>query len=152
MQFFNPPELETTPEIVSYSMQQAAGRQRKRILTLVIIAAALIVVAIVVGVILGTKDKNKPGAISNVVAQVSITDGGFVPASISIEKGQEITWINSGSAAHNVTADQSALPYLNTTEQMGSGDTYTYIFDKAGTYHYYDPADPKTFLGTITVK
>lgn len=91
-------------------------------------------------------------AISSTVSNVTIQPGGFVPATIKVKKGQEITWTNQDATPHHITADQSDLPDFDTADPLQTGDSYTYIFDKPGTYHYYDVTDPKTYVGTIIVE
>ncbi|HSX07461.1 MAG TPA: cupredoxin domain-containing protein [Candidatus Saccharimonadales bacterium] len=91
-------------------------------------------------------------AISTTVSTVTIQQGGFVPATIKVKKGQEITWTNQDSTPHHITADQSDLASFDTADPLQTGDSYTYIFDKTGTYHYYDVTDPKTYVGTIIVE
>jgi plastocyanin len=75
-----------------------------------------------------------------------------VPKSVTVKKGQEVTWTNTDGTPHHLTADQTILSGFDTSEPLDQGDTYTYIFDKAGTYHYYDAADPAHLTGTVTVQ
>ncbi|HKU18833.1 MAG TPA: cupredoxin domain-containing protein [Candidatus Saccharimonadales bacterium] len=118
--------------------------------TLVVIVAAGVTGAVL---LLGGKTANQPAvAISSNVAAVTIEKSGFMPKTIKVKQGQEITWTNNDSLPHHLTADQSMLPNFDTAEPLQTGDTYTYIFDTPGTYHYYDAADPNTFVGTITVE
>ena len=91
-------------------------------------------------------------SISSTVAEVSVETNGFVPATVKVKKGQEITWTNNEAMPHHLTADQTALPSFDTAESLEQGDSYTYIFDTPGTYHYYDSADPQHYVGTITVE
>jgi len=90
--------------------------------------------------------------ISSTVADVNISAHGYTPQTITITQGQQVTFTNSDSTPRQLTADANALPGFSTVEPLNQGDTYTYIFDKKGTFHYYDASDPTTFVGTITVK
>lgn len=83
---------------------------------------------------------------------VAITMAGPNPASIKIKKGQEVTWVNQDSRTHRLSADQSALPGFDSIDTLATGDSYTFTFDTIGTFHYYDPADPKGFNGTVIVE
>lgn len=124
---------------------------------LIIIAAVVLVIVAVVAVVLAMRhhgDNNDTSlvAINNKVANVTIDVNGLTPKSITIKKGQETTWTNTDVTPRHLTADQTMLPSFDTAEPLQQGDTYTYIFDKTGTFHYYDATDPTKFVGTITVK
>jgi plastocyanin len=83
---------------------------------------------------------------------VNISAQGYTPQTITIKQGQQVTFTNSDSNPRQLTADASALPGFSTVEPLDQGDTYTYIFDKKGTFRYYDASDPTTFVGTLIVK
>jgi plastocyanin len=123
---------------------------------LIIAAAIVLLIIVMVSVMALKKDNAAPAGaqvdISSSVANVSIDATGYLPKTIKVKKGQEITWTNKHDAVHRLTADQTVLPGFDTAELLEPGDSYTYIFDKAGTYHYYDPSDPKAYVGTVTVE
>jgi plastocyanin len=62
---------------------------------------------------------------------VAIRDSSFGPSSITIRKGDSITWTNRGSTNHNVTFDSFA-----SDEQMEPGLKYSHTFRSAGTFRY----------------
>jgi len=139
---------------VSGSNDRYGGRGKK----LLLIAAGVVVLAgaVIAGVVLlkpGGHDTNQQAvAISSTVAQVAVEQSGLVPKTISIKKGQEVTWTNNDATPHHLTADQSILGGFDTAEPLQQGDTYTYIFDHSGTFHYYDATDPTHFVGSVTVR
>lgn len=137
--------------VVSAPMADRGGMARKR---LVVILAAVLVLLIVgaTSFVLLRRDGGKTITISDTVANVSIQASGYVPATIKVAKGQEITWINNDTAPHRITADQDELPAFDTRELLEKGDSYTYVFETPGTYRYYDPADSQGFVGTIVVE
>ena len=79
----------------------------------------------------------------------------FEPETITIKAGETITWTNSSSEQHTVTADESSLPdgapYFssgnapdekaandNPSDQLiGAGDKFEFTFDTPGAYSYY---------------
>jgi plastocyanin len=83
---------------------------------------------------------------------IDLTANGPSPATVTINKGQAITWENKDNHSHRLTADQAVLPGLDSTDALAQGDSYTYTFEDTGTFHYYDPFDPTSFNGTVTVE
>jgi len=69
----------------------------------------------------------------------------FNPASLSIEMGTTVTWVNADRDIHKVKGDNFESNDLN------RGDAFSYKFDAAGTYEYIDAANPSA-KGEIIVK
>jgi plastocyanin len=120
-------------------------------------AGLVIVFGLVVGGFVamhGSKNQDDGAvvALSSKVADVTIDASGYVPSTVQVKAGQQVTWTNQMTTPVQLTADASSLPGFTTVEPLDQGDSYTYIFDKAGTYRYYDATDPAKFVGTITVK
>lgn len=100
-----------------------------------------------------------PAASSSVTvapAAVSITKTGFVPATISVKAGQAVIWTNTDTAPHSIAAGSpvggTGLANLGSGQGLSQNDTYSYIFDKAGTYAYHDGTSQSGFSGTVLVK
>ena len=71
------------------------------------------------------------------------TDRCYIPSSIVIEKGEQVTWINEDSAFHSVTSGFYDAP----TDLFDSGhldpfESYTLTFDDVGTYDYFCTLHP----------
>jgi len=111
----------------------------------------LLIVALVTAVILITRH-GQDTSISKSVANVTVDASGITPTTIKVTKNQQLTWTNNDTRPHRLTADQKALPGMDSTEELNKGDSYTYVFEHAGTYHYYDPADPNAYTGTVVVE
>jgi amicyanin len=80
---------------------------------------------------------------------VTIKDYAFSPANITVKVGTKVTWTNDDSVGHTVTADDpsSDAPASGT---FGKGETYSFTFNKAGTYDYH--CEPHPYMkGTVTV-
>jgi len=78
---------------------------------------------------------------------VSIIDFGFTPQSLTAKIGQEITWTNTGNAAHTVTFDSGGIDSSGT---LAAGATFKHTFDAAGTFTYHCSIH-SSMTGTITV-
>ena len=64
---------------------------------------------------------------------VSIKDFSFDPAGLTAKVGQEVTWTNTGSAAHTVTFDAGGVD----SGSLSAGSTFKHTFDTAGTFTYH---------------
>jgi plastocyanin len=138
---------------MSYAEQEARRRNRKRVVTLIITGVIIIAIILVAAVVMARRGTNgKPVTISDAVAHVTVESGGLTPSTVKVKKGQQIVWTNNDVTPHHLTADQSELPSFDTPEPLEQGDSYAYIFDKVGTYRYYDAADPQRLQGTVTVE
>jgi plastocyanin len=99
-----------------------------------------------------TSQNNAPNKIAS--AQVTISENGFSPATISVKLDQAVTWTNNDTTSHYVISDDpkptdSSLPYLN-SQAISPTSNYSYVFNKQGTYTYHDTTNPK-FKGTVIV-
>lgn len=81
----------------------------------------------------------------NQTPEVSIANNAFQPSTLTIELGTTVTWTNNQSTAHNVIFADFSSPL------MEEGETYSYKFDKAGTYTYKCGIHP-SMTGKIIVK
>ena len=87
---------------------------------------------------------------------VQITHSGFEPETVSVKQGQSVTWINSDTASHQIAADpyptHASLPALFSGESLAQNETYSFTFDKPGTYTYHDPLHPASLKATVIVE
>ncbi|MEI9914063.1 MAG: cupredoxin domain-containing protein [Candidatus Saccharibacteria bacterium] len=99
-------------------------------------------------------NNNTVSAIS--AASVSITPSGFVPQAVTVRVGQAVTWTNNDKSAHQIASDpypkDNTLLSLNSKTSILSGHTYSYVFNKPGTYYYHDDLNPYTLKGTVIVQ
>ncbi len=63
---------------------------------------------------------------------VAIVGFSFEPATISIDVGDTVLWINEDSARHNVTSDDDVFA----SDNLADGESFTHTFDEAGTFDY----------------
>lgn len=150
-----PPQLSpqpTTGYVGTFSSNEQVLRSIARRRLSMIIVAAILLLAAVGAAVWFLVNGHHNVAISSKVANVTMNADGLVPATVTVEKGQEVTITNADPVAHRLTADQSLLPSFDSIELLNQGDSYTYTFERSGTYHYYDPSNPTVFIGTVTVK
>ncbi len=103
--------------------------------TLALSAALVLLVALVALV----------GCSASSSAKVSVTEGAFTPAEVTIKAGGTVTWTNEGVTAHTVTFPDSD------SESVYPKQTYSRTFEKPGTYDYYCRLHT-TEKGTVEVK
>jgi plastocyanin len=103
----------------------------RRLIPLVVAAVALVLAA--------------PAATAN--ATVEIRSTGFVPATVTINQDDSVTWRNVDNKNHQVVANggQFASPILR------PGRSYTRTFRSGGTFRYHDGLYPSR-RGTIVVR
>ena len=76
---------------------------------------------------------------------VAIDNFAFSPATLNAKMGQQVTWTNKQDIAHTVTADGGAFDH-----QMPPGATFSFTFDKAGSFAYHCTIHP-SMTATIQV-
>lgn len=138
----------TPPEALPQGPASSLGRCRR----FVYFSSAVAVIALVIGAYWLTQHstKSKPATTQSAppqltgpkIGQVSITDSGFVPATILVQTGSIVTWTNSDTKPHQLVADPSSDNGSDTdftfSKTMQAGYHYSFTFTKAGTYHYHD--------------
>jgi plastocyanin len=91
-------------------------------------------------------NSNQPSA----TGKVDIRNMMFTPSQITVAKGGAVTWTNNDSTAHTVVDDLSNVGGPN-SGNIEPGATYSFTFDKAGSYQYHCSIHPY-MRGTIVVK
>lgn len=86
---------------------------------------------------------------------ISITDTGFKPETVTVPLGTKVTFVNNGQALHWPASDNhpthDILPEFDSKKGISTGDTYSYTFNKGGTWEYHDHLNAQ-FGGTIVVE
>jgi manganese oxidase len=79
---------------------------------------------------------------------VSMVDNRYVPSKLTVSAGTTVTWTNNGNNLHNSTSFDG----LWDSGVQSHGDSYSYTFDKPGTYRYIcSQHGLEGMTGTITV-
>jgi plastocyanin len=89
-----------------------------------------------------------PASAADVTVQ-QVTGNLFSPASVTIDVGDTVTWVNADAVApHTVTANDSSFD----SGLMANGATYSRTFTSPGTYAYRCTFHPPGMVGTVTVR
>lgn len=80
-------------------------------------------------------------------AQVVMKNLAFDPATVTIKAGESVTWTNQDGMNHTVVADKGEFK----SSDLGQGATFTFKFDKAGTYAYHCSIHP-SMKATVVVQ
>lgn len=126
------------------------GKGKKKLIYIVIAVLATLLVA--GGLTWWYLQNQTDTALQQDTPSVEIAADAYSPSTITVKAGEEVTWTNADDEARELAADSESLPDFGGDEALQPGDTYTYVFDQAGTYHYYDPSDPAKFTGTVVVE
>ena len=88
-----------------------------------------------------------PKVIAAASGGVTIADFSFAPASLTINQGDTVTWVNNGPTPHSATANNGSF----NTGILKAGQSASHTFAQAGTYSYF--CQPHPFMkGTIVVQ
>jgi plastocyanin len=84
---------------------------------------------------------------STATSTVQIRATGFVPATVTINQDDSVTWTNTDTKDHQVVANGGAFA----SPILKPGKAYTRTFRSGGTFRYHDALHP-SLRGTITVR
>jgi plastocyanin len=86
--------------------------------------------------------------------QITLNDGGFTPAEVTIKQGTKVTFKNTGTVPHwpasNIHPTHEIYPEFDPMRELAPGESWSFIFDKAGKWHMHDHLAANS-VGTITV-
>ena len=101
-----------------------------------------------------------PTAVSSLTQKVIIPNGNsnqantgfYVPLHLEIIRGTAVIWENQDNIGHTVQSqdNQGRVISLFNSNVLKTGETFSYKFDKAGTYHYFCTIHPWR-VGSVTV-
>jgi len=138
--------------------------ENKRNLILIIATVVIAALLIILSYWAGTNEKKEeaqptkasPEESVKATASVDITAKGFSPATITIKKGTLVTFTNKDKKEHQVASDphpnHTKLAGFDSVTNLKTSNTYSFLFEKAGTYTYHDELNPLKFKGTVIVK
>lgn len=82
-------------------------------------------------------------------AEVTIDNFVFTPATLTVKAGTRVVWKNQDDIPHLVVSDGN--PPLFRSKALDTDDSFSAVFDKPGTYHYFCGLHPH-MQGTIVVQ
>lgn len=88
----------------------------------------------------------KPGGASGPATTVEIKDMQFSPASVTIKRGERVTWFNHDTVAHSV----QGVDLPGDSGMLNPGESFTLTFAASGTFSYQCGPHPG-MTGTVTV-
>jgi plastocyanin len=94
-------------------------------------ATSLIAAVVILGVGAGTTAGQATGGV-NITDGQDISAYGFDPVSLQVNAGDSVTWTNTGSQAHTVTASDGSFD----SGLIQPGDMFNLTFSTPGTYTY----------------
>ncbi|HMH68711.1 MAG TPA: cupredoxin family copper-binding protein [Pinirhizobacter sp.] len=80
--------------------------------------------------------------------RVQIQNFAFMPKTLTVSAGSKVVWTNLDEEPHIVT---SAGGNFRSSPGLDTNDSYSFTFDKPGTYTYYCSIHPM-MVGTIVVQ
>ena len=80
---------------------------------------------------------------------VAIDNFAFGPAAITVAAGTKVTWTNRDDEPHTVVSADEPRPFKSGA--LDTGDSFSFTFDKPGTYRYFCSIHPH-MTGTIVVR
>ena len=80
-------------------------------------------------------------------AEVRIDNFSFAPQTLTVAVGTTVTWTNHDDIPHTVVSTDSVFK----SKVRDTDETFSYTFDKAGTYPYYCTIHPK-MTGKVVVQ
>jgi plastocyanin len=97
---------------------------------------------------LGTMEMYTPSAAQTADStKVIVKDFMFNPTSLTVKAGSTVTWVNMDDEPHTVVSDTG----LFKSGGMDTNESYSFKFDKPGTYHFACSIHPR-MVGTIVVQ
>ena len=69
---------------------------------------------------------------SNANQPVTIDNFAFSPATLTVAKGEQITWTNRDDIPHSIVMPGTGVH----SKALDTDDSFSYQFDKAGTFSY----------------
>lgn len=99
-------------------------------------------------VILGAAEVYVPSAAETADAtKIVAKDFMFMPTPVTVKAGSTVTWTNMDNEPHTVVSDTG----LFKSGGMDTSESFSYKFDKPGTYHFTCSIHPR-MVGTVVVE
>lgn len=117
---------------------------RQVIVSLMLVSTALVVFRAAAADTPSSAMAAAPAAVST----VSISNFSFHPAVLTVKTGARVTWTNHDTTPHTVTSSDKRF---NSSGGLDTGDQYSIVFDKPGTYAYFCSLHPM-MVGKIIVQ
>lgn len=114
--------------------------------------AILLVIVVVLGGMFAARELSDDQKTQSAENRVVINADGVLPATITVKKGQAVSWSNQDKKPHLIKGEQEAVSSLDSDEWLDQDESYAYTFETKGTYTYHDAANPEAIRGTVIVE
>lgn len=93
-------------------------------------------------------EKLRGRVIANAHNEITVTQTGFLPTTLSVASGDTVTWTNhdTNGGSHQIVANDGSF----SSPTLKPGASYSHTFDTAGSVSYHD-ALHASFTGSVTV-
>jgi plastocyanin len=118
------------------------------------IVTAVVLVGLTFGITFTKQEADRQvSAAPAPAAQIAVTAAGFDVTTLRIQAGQNVVWESQDAAEHQLALTDASpqAEGFGAGVRFGIGESYSYAFERPGTYQYYDKLNPLQFKGTITV-
>jgi plastocyanin len=143
--------IATTNKISKIKLVKGKGNNMKKNMMMWIIAVVVILALAIGGIVIYSNNlkntNNTTNTQSTTPGTVTVQNFSFNPTTITVNKGDTVTWQNNDSVTHHVVADDGSFDLGD----MPGGSTSKHTFDKAGTYNYHCAIHTE-MKGTVIVK
>ncbi len=97
-----------------------------------------------------TEEQQEPNAFVN---EVSATSNNFNPATIIVKRETTVTWTVNGGTVQVASNPHPAHTGLSgfESDELQAGATYSFTFDKVGSFGYHNHLNPSA-IGTVNVE
>jgi plastocyanin len=154
-QSINPQETKPDGVHAAFSRIQPSKKWNRKKIILSVLLLVLAVGGILFALSLDL-NSSQTGSREVQPAVIVMNEVGFSPNTLTIKAGSSVTWTNEDASPHHVTSEpfpsNDALPELNSEGPLQNGDSYTFVFEEPGTFHYHDQINPYEYKGTIIVE
>ncbi len=87
--------------------------------------------------------------------EITVSSAGFSPSTLTVPVGTSVVFKNTEESQHWPASDphpaHTIVPGFDAKKGLKNGETYSYTFDKVGTFSFHDHLNPG-FKGSITVQ
>lgn len=81
-------------------------------------------------------------AVQSGTVAMDIKNFDFEKQTLKVKAGTTVTWTNRDDAKHDVNPDQSSSDFEGSGKLLAQGESYSYTFQKPGTYTYHCTPHP----------
>ncbi len=121
-------------------VSQSRPRSTARTVALLSLGALILVFALVFAGCGSTTDTTSPGDTTGATdpgatgdVQVVMRNTAYDPATVTINAGDTVTWVNEDAPKHDVVGDSGEFQ----SNLLDLGQAYSFTFTQAGTYRYH---------------